>query len=87
MNRAVSDAVIAQITHKSPQVAHQGALIYARHFDIRFNHRVLRGCASVRAFLRKAEVTPMDLTTIVVVVLTVLLLGYLVFTLLRPEKF
>ena len=29
----------------------------------------------------------MDMTTIVVVVLTVLLLGYLVFTLLRPEKF
>jgi K+-transporting ATPase KdpF subunit len=29
----------------------------------------------------------MDMTTVVVVVLTVLLLGYLVFTLLRPEKF
>ena len=29
----------------------------------------------------------MDMTTMVVVVLTVLLLGYLVFTLLRPEKF
>jgi K+-transporting ATPase KdpF subunit len=29
----------------------------------------------------------MDITTIVVVVLTVLLFGYLVFTLLRPEKF
>ncbi len=29
----------------------------------------------------------MDMTTIVVVVLTVLLMGYLVLTLLRPEKF
>jgi K+-transporting ATPase KdpF subunit len=29
----------------------------------------------------------MDLTTIVVVILTVLLLGYLFATLLRPEKF
>jgi K+-transporting ATPase KdpF subunit len=29
----------------------------------------------------------MDITTIVVIVLTVLLFGYLVFTLLRPEKF
>ncbi len=29
----------------------------------------------------------MDVTTILVVVLTVLLMGYLVLTLLRPEKF
>ncbi len=29
----------------------------------------------------------MDITTIIVVVLTVLLLGYLFATLLRPEKF
>jgi K+-transporting ATPase KdpF subunit len=37
--------------------------------------------------MRKAEVTAMDVTTAVVVVLTVLLLVYLFATLLRPEKF
>jgi K+-transporting ATPase KdpF subunit len=37
--------------------------------------------------MREAEVMPMTITTLVILLITVFLLGYLVVALLYPEKF
>jgi K+-transporting ATPase KdpF subunit len=49
--------------------------------------RFLRGWFPLRESLPEAEVKQMDLITAVALVLSILLLGYLVVSLLYPEKF
>lgn len=48
---------------------------------------VLCGCPLVCKRVRAAEVNAMSTVTVVMLVLTILLIGYLVFALLYPEKF
>jgi K+-transporting ATPase KdpF subunit len=48
---------------------------------------LLCDCTLVRPGLRKVAIAAMDITTIVVILLTVLLIAYLFATLLKPEKF
>jgi K+-transporting ATPase KdpF subunit len=62
--------------------------------DARFNHAhihcyLLRPCVSLRQGVPEAEVAPMhiDVITVIALILSVLLLGYLALTLLFPEKF
>jgi K+-transporting ATPase KdpF subunit len=63
------------------RIRHAGSL------DARLHHHLLRARLCLRSGLPQAEVVPMTLVTIVVLVLAVLLLGYLTATLLYPEKF
>jgi K+-transporting ATPase KdpF subunit len=62
--------------------------------DARFIHALIHGyllrpCVSLRQGLPETEVDSMhaDLITVIALILSVLLLGYLALTLLFPEKF
>jgi K+-transporting ATPase KdpF subunit len=61
----------------------------ARCRDVAVHGSFLRPGVSLRQGLPKTEVAPMqfDVITVVALVLSVLLLGYLTITLLFPEKF
>ena len=66
----------------------------ARKNDARLNHAHLHSCllrlgVSLRQGMPEAEVATMhiDVITVIALVLSVLLLGYLALTLLFPEKF
>ena len=61
----------------------------ARSSDVAVHGSFLRLGVSLRRGLPEVEVAPMqmDLYTVVALVLSVLLLGYLTLTLLFPEKF
>ena len=48
---------------------------------------VFCGLCAVHTRLRTVEVTTMTVETAIVLVLSILLMGYLVYALLRPEKF
>ena len=55
--------------------------------DVCIYDRIFRRRSLVCKSLRAPEVSPMSLVTLVILVLTVFLLGYLVVALLYPEKF
>jgi K+-transporting ATPase KdpF subunit len=58
-----------------------------RFADACFHRCILRRRHLVCAGVRAAEVMSMSVTTASILVLTILLIGYLVFALLYPEKF
>jgi K+-transporting ATPase KdpF subunit len=62
---------------------------HARFSDAPLHSYLLRPCVSIRQGLPEAEVSPMhiDVITVIALILSVLLLGYLALTLLFPEKF
>jgi K+-transporting ATPase KdpF subunit len=62
---------------------------YARFSDVTVHRSLLRPGVSLRQGLPEVEVTPMhiDVVSIIALILSVLLLGYLTLTLLFPEKF
>jgi K+-transporting ATPase KdpF subunit len=62
---------------------------YARSSDVAVHRSLLRPGVPLRQGLPEVEVTPMhiDIITVVALILSVLLLGYLTLTLLFPEKF
>jgi K+-transporting ATPase KdpF subunit len=55
--------------------------------DVDFHGSFLRPGVSLRQGVPEAEVDTMNAITIIALVLSVLLLGYLTLTLLFPEKF
>jgi K+-transporting ATPase KdpF subunit len=62
---------------------------YARSGNVAFHRCLLRPGVPLRQGLPEVEVTPMhiDVISVVALILSVLLLGYLILTLLFPEKF
>jgi K+-transporting ATPase KdpF subunit len=72
----------------------RGATWNCEKNDARFNHAPIHSCllrpgVSLRQGLSEVEVAPMhiDVITVIALILSVLLLGYLALTLLFPEKF
>ena len=62
---------------------------HARFNDAHIHGNLLRPCVSLRQGLPEVEVAFMhiDVITVIALILSVLLLGYLALTLLFPEKF
>lgn len=56
-------------------------------FDVIHHRFLFCRCAALCARMRAPEVDIMSILTIIVLAITVLMMGYLVVTLLYPEKF
>ena len=71
-----------RLTKSDEEIAHAGYCVDRCH------HSVFRGIARIRTFLRSDEIGGrMDLQSLIMLIISALVIVYLFYALLRPEKF